>query len=105
MVKKLQPETESEVEFEFNLTDLREQLGIDELVAENKYLRELLGEILTYLNMVDLTVQELVGEPSVTERIKYNIPKGGRLQVQRERPPVPSNLAADELSILQKREE
>jgi hypothetical protein len=93
---------ENQVEFELDFDELREELGINALEAENEALRELISEMLTYMNFVDLTVQELTGEPTVTERIAYNIPKGGRMQVQRERPPIPSNLSAQKLELVQK---
>lgn len=96
---------ENQVEFEFDLDELREQLKINELEKEVQTLRELLSEVLTYMNYIDLTVQELTGEPTVTERIAYNIPKGGRMQIQRQRPPIPSNLSAQNLEFVQKQSE
>jgi hypothetical protein len=96
---------DSPVEFEFDINDLREELGIPEIEAELASLRELLGEWLSYMNLVDLTVQELVGEPTVTESIAYNIPKGGRLEVQRQRPPIPSNLSEQSPALVQKPQE
>ena len=96
---------ENQVEFEFDLNELIERLGIPEMESELQALRELLAEWLSYMNLVDLTVQELVGEPTVTERIAYNIPKGGRLEVQRHRPPIPSNLSAQTPALVQKPQE
>lgn len=96
---------DSQVEFEFDIDELRERLGIPEMESELKAIREILGEWLSYMNLVDLTVQELVGEPTVTERITYNIPKGGRLEMQRQRPPIPSNLSAQQPALVQKPQE
>ncbi len=93
---------ENPVELQFDIDDLREQLGINELEAENQALRELLSEWLSYMNLIDITVQELIGEPTVTERIQYNIPKGGRLEVQRHRPPIPANLAREKPQMVSK---
>lgn len=89
-------------EFELDIDELRKQLGIDKILEENKALREMLSEWLSYVNLLDISVQELLGEPSVTERIQYNIPKGGRLEVQRHRPPIPANLAKEQPQLIQK---
>ena len=96
---------EAEVEFEFDIGELRQELGIPELEAENEALRALLGEVLTYINYVDLSLQELQGEGVVTERLKYNVGRGGRLQFQRERPPAPANLTRTALKLVTGTEE
>lgn len=93
---------ENNAEIQIDIDDLREQLGINALEAENQALRELLSEWLSYMNLIDITVQELTGEPTVTERIKYNIPRGGRVQIQKHRPPIPANLAREKPQLVPK---
>lgn len=93
---------ENDAEIQIDIDELREQLGINELEAENQALRELLSEWLSYVNLIDITLQELLGEPGVTERIQYNIPRGGRLEVQRHRPPIPANLAREKPQLVSK---
>ena len=90
----------TEAEFELDIEGLREALGINALEEENKALRELLSELLTYTNYVDLSLQELLGEPTVTETLQYNVARGGRVQVQRQRPPAPANLTRTKLEML-----
>lgn len=97
-------DNQEETVFELDISELREQLGIVALEKENQELRELLAETVTYMNLIDLTVQEFAGEPTVTERIAYNIPKGGRMEAQRQRPPIPSNLSAQKFEFVQKQE-
>lgn len=87
--------TENNYEFELNIEELRDELGITALENELAELRKLLAEWLSYVNLVDISVQELIGEPDITETLNYNIPKGGRLKVQRQRPPIPANLARE----------
>ena len=96
---------QNDYEFELDINDLREQLGIDEILKEQRAIREMLSEWLSYVNLLDISVQELLGEPSVTERIQYNIPKGGRLEVQRHRPPIPANLAREKPQMIPKPKE
>lgn len=91
---------DNNVEFELNIDDLREELGINEILAEQEAMREMLSEWLSYINFLDISIQELLGEPSVTERLQYNIPKGGRLEVQRHRPPVPANLSREQPQLV-----
>lgn len=93
-------EEAEEVELEFPIDELRVALGVTELEAENAALRELLSELLTYVGYVDLSLQELQGEATVTERLKYNVNRGGRLQFQRERPPAPGNLTKTKLALV-----
>jgi len=96
---------QEETVFELDISELREQLGIVALEKENEELRKLLAETVTYMNLIDLTVQEFAGEPTVTERIAYNIPKGGRMEAQRQRPPIPSNLSVQKFSLVHKQDE
>ncbi len=98
-------ETKPDFEFEFDLEELKAALGIPELLAENEALRSLQGELLTYINYVDRTLQELQGEPVVTEDLQYNVSRGGRLEFQRKRPPAPSNLTRTKLALVSKPEE
>jgi hypothetical protein len=99
-----QEEEANQVEFEFDLVDLREALGIPELEAELESYRQLLSELLTYTNYVDLSLQELQGEGVVTETLRYNVARGGRVHVQRQRPPAPMNLTRAKLELLQGKE-
>ncbi len=93
-------EDKPDFEFEFDLEELKAALGIPELLAENEAMRELLGEFLTYTNYVDRTLQELQGEPVVTEDLRYNVSRGGRVEFQRKRPPAPSNLTRTKLALV-----
>lgn len=98
-------ESESEVEFEFDIEEARVALGVAALEEEVNELRFLLGEALTYTNYVDLALQELRGEGVVTEDLKYNVRRGGRIEVQRVRPPAPANLTRTKLSLASKKQE
>ena len=75
-----------------DIEDLRERLGVVALEQENAVLRQLLNDYLAYTNMIDLAVQELLGEPIVTEKMQYNIRRGGKVDILRSRPPIPANL-------------
>jgi hypothetical protein len=94
-------EEAEQVEFQFDLDELREALGVPALEAEVEMLRSLLSETLTYINYVDLSLQELQGEGVVTESMQYNVGRGGRIQAQRRRPPAPPNLTKEKLELLQ----
>lgn len=81
-----------EVNLDIDIEDLRERLGVIALEQENALLRQILSEWLGYLNIIDLAVQELLGEPIVTEKMQYNIRRGGKVDILRSRPPIPTNL-------------
>jgi hypothetical protein len=83
-----------EMEFEFDIEELREQLGIDALERELDTLREMFGEWLLYLNMMDERQQRLEGEPVLTAKHKLNKGPDGRFDIERSRPPLPDNLLA-----------
>lgn len=91
---------EETAELEFDVDEMREALGVPALEARIEALEQLVGEQLTYMNYVDLSLQELQGEPVVTERLKYNVSRGGRLQFQRQRPPAPANLTNKALRLV-----
>lgn len=84
---------QEDIGLEIDVDVLREQLGIVALEEENRHLRELLGQILTYINQVDLAVQELNGDAVVTETHRYNVSRGGKVNLNISRPSIPSNLA------------
>jgi hypothetical protein len=81
-----------EVNLDIDIDDLRERLGVVALEQENALLRQTLNEYLAYVNVIDLAVQELLGEPIVTEKMQYNIRRGGKIEISRSRPPIPANL-------------
>lgn len=83
-----------ETEFVFDVAEMRDQLGIDELEAKLDMLNELFGEWLLYVNMVDERVQRLDAEPVVTTKHKLSVGPDGRLELERHRPPLPDNLLA-----------
>lgn len=85
---------ENERVLELDADDLRERLGIVAIESELESFRQLLGQVLDYMNAIDLTLQELDGEPIVTETQRYNIRKGGRIDLTKIRPAVPANLVA-----------
>ena len=91
---------ETAAELEFDIDEMREALGVPALEARIKALEALVGEQLTYINYVDLSLQELQGEPVVTERLKYNVGRSGRLEFQRQRPPAPANLTNRALKLV-----
>lgn len=93
-------EEERAAELEFDLEELREALGINAIEAENKALRQVISELLTYTNYVDLSLQELLGEPVVSEQLQYNVAHGGRVTAQRKRPPAPANLTRAKLEMI-----
>lgn len=92
-------QTVQEQEIQIDVEDLRVQLGIDDLESriaalegENKALRSILSEYLTYVNYIDDRVQGLEGQKVVTRRHKYNIGRDGTVQKKTERPAIPANL-------------
>jgi hypothetical protein len=84
---------------ELDADEMREQLGIAAIEKELSNLRGLLSEILTYINQVDLSVQELGGDPVVTEIHRYNVREGGKIDLSVSRPSFPSNLTKDQPSL------
>ncbi len=81
-----------ELDLNIDIDDLRERLGVVALEQENVLLRQILDEWLAYVNIMDLALQELLGEPIVTEKMQYNIRRGGKVEIVRNRPPFPANL-------------
>ena len=81
-----------EVDLNIDIDDLRERLGVVALEQENVLLRQILNEWLAYVNIMDLALQELLGEPVVTEKMQYNVRRGGKVEIVRNRPPIPANL-------------
>lgn len=84
----------NETEFVFDVEEMREQLGINELEMKLDIMNELLGEWLLYINMVDERLQRLDAEPVITAKHKLNIGSDGRMELERHRPALPDNLLA-----------
>ena len=83
---------QNEADLELDIEEMRVQLGIVALEEEIAALREILSEWLTYFNAIDMTVQELTGERTVTERLAMNVRPGGNIDLTRHRPAIPANL-------------
>ena len=92
--KNSQP-PESEVELNFDLDELREEMGVVALEERIAQFEQILTEMLTYFNVLDERVQQLQGDPVVTARHQMNIGDDGRIEVLRQRPSLPSNLIND----------
>jgi hypothetical protein len=80
------------VEFQLDIHELREQLGIDEIEQTIAGLQDVLGQWLTYVNLLDKRVQELSGEAIISENLRFNVNPGGKVQTQKRKPALPSNL-------------
>ena len=85
---------EKDVEFVFDIAELREQLGINELERKLDIQNELLGEWLLYVNMIDERLQRLDAEPVITAKHKMNVGPDVRMDLERHRPALPDNLLA-----------
>lgn len=92
-------ENEIVEDWELNVAELREAIGVpallmrmEQLEAEVENLRELLAESLTYQNTIHRDLQELAGEPVVTEDLQAHIAPGGYLSFENHAPPVPGNV-------------
>ena len=84
----------NETEFVFDVEEMREQLGINELEQKLDIMNELLGEWLLYVNMIDERQQRLEAEPVITVKHKLNVGSDGRMEIERHRPALPDNLLA-----------
>ncbi|MHA2231805.1 MAG: hypothetical protein ACXAB4_04880 [Candidatus Hodarchaeales archaeon] len=79
-------------QLEIDAGELREQLGIEALEEEIAVLRDIIGQWLTYINVLDKRVQELAGEGTISETLRFNVNPGGKVQTDRVKPALPSNL-------------
>lgn len=77
--------------FELDLTDqetlnsFRQALGLDVLETLTESLASGFEELLAYMNVIDSRVQELGGEPTVTETIRPILSRmNGQVTVHRE---------------------
>ena len=92
--------TELEYTVEIDGNEMTEELGITQLEEEVNglrsrvaYLEAVLTDVLTYINAVDLRVQQLNGEPVVSGELLMHMSNGG-LNVTFNRPEVPGALSA-----------
>jgi len=92
MTKNGQAEKETEVNLEVDIDELRVMLGINALENQIASLQETFAQWLTYVNMVDMRIQELSGEKVVTQTHRFTFGPDGNLELRRSKPVLPENL-------------
>lgn len=104
-------EEEQVTEIEMNADEWREALGVtaleqkvDLLEQQLEASRQLLGEYITYCNVLHRDVQRLSGEPVVTKDVQAHVHPDGSVEMEARLPPIPGNVTAF-MEVLRKRPE
>lgn len=73
-------------EFELDVDELAEQMGIPALRQEVQALRQALEQMLAYANLLDRRLQTLLGEKVITTQMKSHIGENGDLVITESLP-------------------